>query len=222
MRISVPETMRVYPYAGIAGLGQDDGFDDGLNLDTSPIDTTTLPLTTGTLDYSTLLGTSPTTIMVDGVNYAVSDTSPVVTPPAVAPANAPYGYDELGQPLTAPATSGLSTLCTDASCQQMGSKPTAAQLAGIVTSGTSSGLNATQIAQIFSSAAQAGVAVFKATSSPALIPGTNLVYNPATGQIANALTGLTGAQASLGGLSFGTILLFGGGLLLIMMLSGKK
>ena len=69
----------------------------------------------------------------------------------------------------------------------------------------------------------AGLAIFKATSSPSLIPGTNLVYNPATGQVSNATTGLTGSQlASTLGLSPQLLLLLGAGLLAVMFLEGQK
>jgi hypothetical protein len=44
------------------------------------------------------------------------------------------------------------------------------------------GLTAAQIAAIATAAGQAAINVAKATSTPGLIPGTNLVYNPATGQ----------------------------------------
>jgi hypothetical protein len=103
-----------------------------------------------------------------------------------------------------------------------GSLPSTAQLATIATQGTSTGLTAAQISQIFTSAAQSGVAIFKATSSPSLIPGTNLVYNPATGQIANALTGLTGSQVASSLTSLMPMLLIGLGLILVLSMAGKK
>ena len=103
-----------------------------------------------------------------------------------------------------------------------GPTPTASQLAAVVSQGTSTGLTAAQISQIFTSAAQSGVAIFKATSSPSLIPGTSLVYNPATGQIANALTGLTGSQVASSLTSLMPILLIGLGLILVLSMAGKK
>ncbi len=104
--------------------------------------------------------------------------------------------------------------------------PSASQLATIATQGTATGLNAQQIASIFSSAANAGINVFRATSSPSLIPGTSLVYNPATGQMENAMYGgLTGGQiGAIGTLDmtpYIPMILIGGGLLLVVMMMGK-
>ena len=104
--------------------------------------------------------------------------------------------------------------------------PSASQLATIATQGTATGLTAAQISQIFTSASAAGINIFKATSSPSLIPGTNLVYNPATGQMANATYGgLTGSQISAISTSSLTaylpMILLGGGLLLVVMMMGK-
>jgi hypothetical protein len=108
--------------------------------------------------------------------------------------------------------------------------PSSSQLATIAAQGTSTGLSAAQIANIFNSAASAGVNIFKATSSPYQIPGTSLVYNPATGQIASSTgltpTGLATVQAASISASSLTsmlpILLIGGGLLLVVMMMGGK
>lgn len=62
------------------------------------------------------------------------------------------------------------------------------------------GLTAAQIAAIATAAGQAAINVAKATSVPGLIPGTNLVYNPATGGFvpaSGAGVALPGTQLSL-------------------------
>ena len=95
--------------------------------------------------------------------------------------------------------------------------PTSSQLQSVITGGTNSGLTAAQIAAIVNSAAAAGISVFKATSSPYAIPGTSLVYNPATGQIANSL-GLTGSQIAATTLAGGSsVVLIGGGIALLFL-----
>lgn len=181
----------------LLGLGDDDGTTDTGSY-TSTIDSTSLPI----------LGLSPT-------DTSILDL-PAITPPINVPANAPYGYDELGNPLPSPASVSVGPLMT-------GGTPTAAQLNAVVTQGTNTGLSPAQISSIINSALSAGLAVFKATSSPSLIPGTNLVYNPATGQVSNATTGLTGSQlASTLGLSPQLLLLLGAGLLAVMFLEGSK
>lgn len=47
---------------------------------------------------------------------------------------------------------------------------------------STSGLTSAQLASIISTAGQAAISIAKATSTPSVIPGTGLVYNPATGQ----------------------------------------
>ena len=62
------------------------------------------------------------------------------------------------------------------------------------------GLTAAQITSIAAAAGQAAINIAKATSTPGLIPGTNLVYNPATNQFlpaSGAGTTLPGTQVSL-------------------------
>jgi hypothetical protein len=218
MMITVPATIAQFPYppdlsydpfyGNLSGLGQDDSLDDvTYDPDTGYYYTSTgLPLDSVTL--------AP--ITQDAItNLPVSDISlptlPTIAPPSnIASATGPI--DQNGNAIQ---------LCTSQSCLMTGGTPTAAQLGGVVTQGTNSGLTPTQIAQIITSASSAGIAVFKATSSPSLIPGTNLVYNPATGQIANALTGLTGSQLASSLLNPTTLLLLGGALILVMLLDKK-
>jgi hypothetical protein len=65
----------------------------------------------------------------------------------------------------------------------------------------SSSLTTAQLAALISSSGSAASSVIKATSSPYVIPGTNVLYNPATGQIVGA-SGLTSStlDASLSGI----------------------
>lgn len=226
MLVTVPQIGARFPYdalTGLNGLGQTDT--DTYSFDETPTysDTTVIgsagnvsasslnisnpyaPVTSTdllTTDADTLLGT-------DGAS------TPAVAPP-VNLSSATGPVSQSGSAVT-PATGPIMT----------GPLPTPAQLAQVVQSGTSgTGLTAAQIAQIFTSASSAGLAIFKATSSPSLIPGTNLVYNPATGQVTNSLTGLTGSQLAstlgVGSLSIGTLLLLGGAAFLLIMLSNKK
>jgi len=84
-------------------------------------------------------------------------------------------------------------------------QPTQAQLQQAIQGGTATGLTAAQISNLIAQAANAGVKILNATQSPYLIPGTQLVYNPATGAltsgIANQLTTpfgtLTGSTSSV-------------------------
>ena len=215
----IQRTLRMnYPIdwsGGIGGLGQytTDSSGDSVYVDSSG----------NTYDnQGDLISTAPTTV------------------------SAPYGYDELGNPLTAPAPTSSSDLSVTPAASyspdpslvaEINSLPTvstlpvsmlpsASQLATIATQGTATGLTAAQISQIFTSASAAGINIFKATSSPSLIPGTNLVYNPATGQMANATYGgLTGSQiGAIGTLDltpYIPMILIGGGLLLVVMMMGK-
>jgi hypothetical protein len=225
MLVTVPQTGAIFPYDPLTGLN---GFRDfaGMGQTTdntfSAPDTTSTFLPVGNVSASSLnienpfadlsddsLTTDPSTLL-----GTVGAVTPAITPPATL-ASATGPVSQAGAAVT-PSTSGLMT----------GPTPTAAQLAGVIQNGTGAGVSAAQIAQIFTSAASAGIAVFKATSSPSLIPGTSLVYNPATGQVANASTGLTGSQLAttlgVGSMSIGTILLLGGAAVLLLMMTSKK
>jgi hypothetical protein len=70
------------------------------------------------------------------------------------------------------------------------------------------GFNLTAFMNALAGGAAAGAKVYQSTQSPSLIPGTNAIYNPATGQILNAanLTSLTSSLTS----ALPTILIFGG------------
>jgi hypothetical protein len=85
--------------------------------------------------------------------------------------------------------------------------------------GSSSGITAGQIAAIFSGVSNSALNVYRATSSPSLIPGTNSIYNPATGQILGA--SLTGSEISSTIGSLLPLLLLAGGGLLLFSVMGK-
>lgn len=89
--------------------------------------------------------------------------------------------------------------------------------------------SAAQILQAIGAAGQTAVGVFKATSSPSLIPGTQAVYNPATGQIigagllqttGNLFGGAGTAAAGLG--SIMPLLLLGVGALVLVSAMGRR
>jgi hypothetical protein len=81
--------------------------------------------------------------------------------------------------------------------------------------GSGSGVTPASIAAAIAAAANAATGVYRATSSPSVIPGTNAIYNPATGQITNAgLLSTSGLGASLSSM-LPLLLLVGGGLLLV-------
>lgn len=90
-----------------------------------------------------------------------------------------------------------------------------------VAGASTSGLTAAQIATLSAAGIQAAIQVIKSTGTPSLIPGTALVYNPATNQILPA----TGSSLLTGGLTATTtsmlpILLIGG--LAVVLLMGSK
>ena len=155
----------------------------------------------------------------DDVFSSTTTSSSTVTPVSV---EQPIDTSQL--PVTSPGMQqDLSAVLTAELANNPSASPTSSQLQQVIQQGTGSGLTAAQISQIFANAASAGVSVFKATSSPYAIPGTSLVYNPATGQIANALTGLTGTQtiAGIGGVSIGMLALIGIALVVFVMVSER-
>lgn len=84
----------------------------------------------------------------------------------------------------------------------------------------------TQLSQIFNSltaGAVAGSAIYKNTQTPSVVPGSNLVWNPATGQFVNASgTTLTSPLGNLTTGGGGTMLLvLGGALLLVLAMGGR-
>jgi hypothetical protein len=90
----------------------------------------------------------------------------------------------------------------------------------------SQSLTAAQAAALIAQLGSTANSVYKSTQTPYTIPGTNLVYNPATGQLLNAGTG-----GAIGGTGTGTnllagistqTLLIGGGLLVLVLFMGKK
>jgi hypothetical protein len=93
-------------------------------------------------------------------------------------------------------------------------------------SASAQGPSLTQILQAAATATGAAASAYKSLQTPSLIPGTNLVYDPASGTIRNAATGLTGQQtvaagAGVSGISPTMILLLAGGLIAVMAFSGK-
>lgn len=91
----------------------------------------------------------------------------------------------------------------------------------------------TQFLNALTKGAASGVQIYNATQTPALIAGTNAIYNPATGQyynpstgqVVNPLTGNTLGTATGSLLSSPYILMGGlliGGLLLVSMIGGRR
>jgi len=81
-------------------------------------------------------------------------------------------------------------------------------------------------------AAAAGAQIYRSVQTPALVPGTTAVYNPATGQFYNPVTGQVVSPAgpstlgipSIGGID-PTMLLIGGGILaaiLVLSMAGGR
>jgi hypothetical protein len=98
---------------------------------------------------------------------------------------------------------------------------------GAATTGGQS-LNAQQIAQLISAAATSATSIYKGTQSPFLVPGTNVIYNPATGALSNGsginLSSILGTASVTGttGISGTTVLLIGGLGLLGLMVMGRR
>jgi hypothetical protein len=103
-------------------------------------------------------------------------------------------FDASGIPVT--DFSGIPTSLTNQIDTLLGNTPIATSptpaISAILNQGTSTGLTPAQIAQIISSSAGAATSILRSTESPYRVPGTNLVYNPATGQIMSSL-GITGS-----------------------------
>ena len=98
-----------------------------------------------------------------------------------------------------------------------------AQIANVAASSGGT-LSAAQIAQIIGSSTNAAVSVYKATSSPSLVAGTGLVYNPATGQLVSGTTGAQVASSIASSLSsiLPLLLVVGAAVLILPMLKGGK
>ena len=91
---------------------------------------------------------------------------------------------------------------------------------GPTSGGAGSGLNLAQLLGAALTAATTAVKLNLATQSPSLIPGTSLVYNPATGQIANAVGTTQALTSSLS--SMLPLLLLAGGAFLLISMMGKR
>ena len=90
-----------------------------------------------------------------------------------------------------------------------------------------SSVNISQLVGSLSAAAQAAVKTFNATQSPGLIPGTNLVYNPATGAVINQAGTTIGAAGQAAAsvasaLSPTLIAVLAVGLVAVIALSGGR
>lgn len=89
---------------------------------------------------------------------------------------------------------------------------------------TASGTSAAQILAALAQGAGSGATIYKALQTPSLVPGTNLVYNPGTGQLQNALGISAGAIGSSLTSSVSSLLplLLLGGLAVLVFSSLKK
>jgi hypothetical protein len=104
------------------------------------------------------------------------------------------------------------TVSTGSQYLMTGPTPTAAQLNQptyvTATTPSSSGNSLTNLLNSLVADAQAGVKIYQSTETPALIAGTNAIYNPSTGQYYNPTTGqvvsATG-QSSFAGLDLGSL-----------------
>lgn len=100
--------------------------------------------------------------------------------------------------------------------------PTSTSVTGgsipVPSSTAGSGLSLAQLLGSAATAAQTAAAINKTLQSPALIPGTNLVYNPATGQITS---GVATTSTAVGSLLASPVTILAIGALLILMMSGK-
>lgn len=189
------------PSRGFAGLGQDTEagiFDSGGGT------TIDLPTFGDTLPVIDINGNGALTLGPTATQAGLTEVGGVITTPIDFGTCVGSGCTASLAPLTAPNAPA----------------PTQSQLANIVSNGTASGLSAAQIAQLVASAANAGVSVLKATSSPYAIPGTNLVYNPATGQILPS-SGLLNTASTLG-TSMMPVLLIGAAVLGLVLVMSKK
>ncbi len=85
------------------------------------------------------------------------------------------------------------------------------------------GFNITDFLKTLTGGAIAGAQIYKTTQNPSVIPGSNLVYDPATGRMIPASgVGVYSpiGSAGLGGVSPLMLILVGG--LLLVMVAGKK
>jgi hypothetical protein len=101
---------------------------------------------------------------------------------------------------------------------------TPAQMQAILGANASGSITPAQIAAIISSSGSAAASIIKSTASPYVIPGTSVVYNPATGQMSSS-TGLsTTATAITSEISsfLPLILLAVGAMIVLPMLGGGK
>lgn len=197
MHIRVPSTLRLPRNPiGLRGLG-DDGDEPIDTTDPTTIDPTTIP--------------DPFPVMTGPIATATGDTGGTGFGPSGLFNAEQMNQIEAGQvpaDLTAAQLNALTPYY--APVGTLPSNPTTASL-------TSAGFTPAQAASLLTTAAQTAIAAYKSTQSPGLIPGTSLVYNPATGQVLNA----AGAVVNSGTTTTGSIspimilLLIGGAALVI-------
>jgi hypothetical protein len=91
------------------------------------------------------------------------------------------------------------------------------------------GMTPAQISASLTALANSAVAAYKSTLSPSVVPGSNLVYNPATGQFLPAITGTSVGLATANSASLSALfsnptllLLIAGVVVVVMMEQGKR
>lgn len=97
---------------------------------------------------------------------------------------------------------------------------TPAQLSAALGANASGAMTPAQLASIISSSGAAASSILKSTQSPYVIPGTSVVYNPATGQMSSS-TGLSAASTEITSM-LPIILLAVGAMIILPMLGGKR
>lgn len=207
MHVRVPTTRRHIhrPALGYYGLG-DDGTDT--TFDPTTVDTSTItdpfantPIDSGLVtDPSGLMTGTPLPSVTTG--YGPGGLFTADQQNLIESGQVPTGLTSAQVAALTPYYSPVGTLPVN---------PNSSNLAA-------AGFNPSQISSILSSAAQAAIASYKAVQQPGLIPGTNLVYNPSSGQILNASGSLTASTSGLtaSGSGITILLLLGLGVVLIM------
>ena len=196
MRIRVPSVMES------AGLGQTTSIDAG------SIDSSYIPpyVPSPISDLPTDIGNSPST----GIALSL----PVLSETQITGLGTPTA--------TVPVTNSQTGLTTNAYVYPSGEIVDANGniLQGPTGSGAGSGLSLSQILGSAATAATTAAKINQSLQSPSLIPGTSLVYNPATGQITNSLGTAQALTSSLS--SMLPLLLLAGGAFLLISMMGKR
>jgi hypothetical protein len=108
-----------------------------------------------------------------------------------------------------------------------GDTPTDASTAAFTNSSSTDWSSIASLSNAFSNLANSALSIYKQTQSPGVIPGSSLVYNPASGQIINPAAVTVGAlgtaaSSTLGSISLSTIALVGLGLVGVIVLMSSK